>query len=64
MEFEVNLNQFGWSFESLEKTNLCRIAEMFNNKMRQVNIARELGTSEAYVSKMIRKAKDLKMIQD
>jgi putative DNA primase/helicase len=64
LEFEVTLTSSGWHYESIEKTNLVRIAEMFNNKMRQVNIAREMGVDESYVSRMVRKAKDLKMIND
>lgn len=58
LSFEVTFNSKGWESQSMENNNTIRILEMFNNlQMKQVNIARELGLSESYVSKIIRQHK-------
>jgi len=64
LSFEASLNNLGWEFESLEQTNIHRIAEMLNNKMRQVNIARELNVKESYVSKVVRICRSRGMLKE
>lgn len=56
LPFEVILKMSGWDFESVEANNIQRILEMHTKlEMKNVNIAKELGLSESYVSRIIRK---------
>ncbi len=48
----------------MEQTELDRMVEMVGLKMTQRDIARDTGMSLGKVNKLIRKAKDLRLIRD
>ncbi len=64
LPFEVNLEAGMWSTRSMEQTELDRMVEMVGLKMTQRDIARDTGMSLGKVNKLIRKAKDLRLIRD
>lgn len=53
--FEVTFSPLGWSFDSLEKTNKARIAEMHDMNMSAPEIALEIGVNRSYVYKVLKK---------
>lgn len=64
LPFEITLSNNMWNFESLEKTNTCRIVEMFQDLgIKAKDIAIEIGTSSSYVHKVIRKARQQGVIR-
>jgi putative DNA primase/helicase len=64
LPFEVNLENGIWHSKSLEQTDMDRIIEMVGLKMTQRDISKDLGISLGKVNKLIRKARDLKLIRD
>jgi hypothetical protein len=56
LPFEVTLSNGNWYVESVECNNIARILDMFNNlEMKQPAIAQELGVSNSYVYRIVRK---------
>lgn len=55
LEFHASLTKHGWEFESMEKVNMDMILERLNFKMKQADIALELGVSRQYINKCVRK---------
>lgn len=64
LPFEVSLENGLWYTKSLEQTDIDRIVDMVGMKMTQRDIAKDLGLSLAKVNRLIRKAKDLRLIKD
>jgi archaellum biogenesis ATPase FlaH len=64
LPFEVNLENGFWTCRSMEKTEMDRIVELVGLKMNQRDIAREMMCSQSKVFKLIRKARDLRLIRD
>lgn len=64
LPFEVGLSQHGWEFQSMEQTNIERIAERLNIKMTHKDIAIELGVSRPYITKIAKKARSMGLLKD
>lgn len=64
LPFEVGLSQNGWEFQSMEQTNIERIAERLNIKMTHKDIAIELGVSRPYITKIAKKARSLGLLRE
>lgn len=64
LPFEVTLHNGKWSYQSMQKTEMDQVIDMVGLKMNQRDIAKDLGLSLGKVNKLIRKAKDLRLIRD
>ncbi len=64
LPFEVGLSPHGWEFQSMEQTNIERIAERLNIKMTHKDIAIELGVSRPYITKIAKKARSMGLLRD
>lgn len=64
LPYEVTLENGTWKYRSIEQCELDRIVELFGLKMTQRDIAKEMGLSLSKVNRLVRKAKDLKLIRD
>jgi archaellum biogenesis ATPase FlaH len=64
LSYEVNFENGIWSCKSIEQTQLDRVVEMVSMKMSTRSISADLGCSQTMVCKLIRKAKDLRLIRD
>lgn len=62
--FEVTLGPSGWAFQSMEQTMLEKVVERLKIKMTHRDIGLELGKSRPYISKLARKARLLRLIDD
>jgi putative DNA primase/helicase len=62
--YEVNFENGIWSSRSMEQTELNRIVEMHGMKMSTREMAKELACGQTKACKLVRKAKDLKLIRD
>ncbi len=63
-EMEISLSYEGWNSQSIEKTNLIRIVDSLNEGVKQFVIAKEMNVSAAYVSKMAKLARKLKLLKE
>ena len=60
-EVTASYNDFGWTVEGLEKSNAEKVIKLFEENMKQIDIANELGLTRGCVSKIVAKhKKDLK----
>ncbi len=56
VHFAVTLTKSGWEFESMEQSNMCCIVDMIENlKMKQVDVAKELGLKTSHLNKLVQK---------
>lgn len=62
LPYEVVLEHGIWSHQSVEQTNITKIADRINCGMSQTSIAKELGVSQPYVNKLIKKARVIGLI--
>lgn len=58
LPFEVNLDNFKWSYQSIEKSNIEKVVEMSKAKMSQREIARELFIPQTSVCRLLKKARE------
>lgn len=60
--YEVTLSDKGFSYQSIEVTLLEQVVELMNIPLRQNQIAVELKVTCAYVCKLVKKARMLKLL--
>lgn len=62
--FEVTFQNGIWTSQSMEKSEMERVVEMYGLKMNQIAIANELKCGQSKVAKLIKKARLYKLIRD
>jgi len=62
--FNVLYHQNKWTIQSAENANIQYVVESIKNKISHQMIATELGVSRQYVSKLVKKAKEMNLLND
>lgn len=64
LPFEVTLKDGQWGYQSVEKSELDKIVELYRLKMNQRDIAKDLNLSLSKVNRLIKKARQLRLLSD
>ena len=64
LPFNVNYLNNRWIVQSAENANIQYVVESIKNKISHQMIATELGVSRQYITKLVKKAKEMNLLHD